>query len=194
MQQIVSRETSHTRRRVPSGDRRDSKDIPGWRLLPVLEICFLSIFLMSKCQVRFLEALLSLRNAYFSADFVWWRPSNSFPLSPSVFRFFMPMRESAGRRRTWRRSLRATRQTVSHTKATSSSPRYITSLPTARRAPSLCGTSSSHPRPWSAAAATSSATRTTLTKRRTLSLLAKVKSCPAWCFKLLWWQQKTSYH
>lgn len=96
-------------------------------------------------------------------------------LSPSVFRFCMPTRGSAGRRRTWRRSLRATRPTVSHTKATSSSPRYITSLPTVRPVPSLCGTSSSHLQPWSVAAATSSATRTTSTKRRTLLLLAKVK-------------------
>ena len=100
-------------------------------------------------------------------------------VAPSLhlFRFCMPTRESAGRRRTWRRSLRGTRPTVSHTKATSSSPHCITSLPTARPAPSPCGTSSSHLRPWNVAAATSSATRTTSTKRRTLLLLAKVKSC-----------------
>lgn len=93
-----------------------------------------------------------------------------------IFRFCMPMRENAGRRPTWRRSHRATRPTVSHTKAMSSSPRYITSLPTARPAPSLCGMSSSRLRRWSAAAATSSATRTTSTKRRMLLLLAKVKN------------------
>lgn len=108
--------------------------------------------------------------------------------SLSRFRFCMPTRESAGRRPTWRRSLRVTRPTVSHTKATSSSPHYITSLPTVRPAPSLCGTSSSHLRPWSVAAATSSATRTTSTKRRMLLLLAKVKSCPWWS-KLLMTQR-----
>lgn len=110
-------------------------------------------------------------------------------LALSRFRFCMPTRESAGRRPTWRRSLRVTRPTVSHTKATSSSPRYITSLPTVRPAPSLCGTSSSRLRPWSVAAATSSATRTTSTKRRMLLLLAKVKSCP-WCSKLLMTHKK----
>ncbi len=104
---------------------------------------------------------------------------------PSLFRFCMPTRESAERRRTWRRSLRATRPTVSHTKATSSSPRYITSPPTARPAQSLCGTSSSRRRPWSVAAATSSATRTTSTKRRMLLLLAKVESC-LWSRLLEW--------
>lgn len=95
----------------------------------------------------------------------------------SVFRFCMPTRGSAGRRRTWRQSLRATRPTVYHTKATSSSQRYITFLPTVRPVPSLCGTSSSRLRPWSVVAATSSATRTTSTKRRMLLLLAKVKFC-----------------
>lgn len=97
-------------------------------------------------------------------------------VSLSTGRFFMPMRESAGRRRTWSRSFRVTKPTVSHTKAMSSSPRYTTFLPTARPVPSLCGTSSSRRQRWSVAAATSSATRTTSTKRRTLLLLAKVKN------------------
>lgn len=70
-----------------------------------------------------------------------------------VFRFCMLMRESAGRRRTWRQFLRATRPTVSHTKAMSSSPRYITSLPIVRLAPNPYGTSSSRQQPWSVAAA-----------------------------------------
>lgn len=134
-------------------------------------ICIRRGRLLSECQIRFCEALLSHRKAYFSADLFWHGPL-------SVFRFCMPTRESAGRRRTWRRSLRATRPTVSHTKATSSSQRYITSPPTVRPAPSLCGTSSSRLRHWSVAAATSSATRTTSTKRRMLLLLAKVKYCP----------------
>lgn len=108
-------------------------------------------------------------NVYFKTEFL--TECSAFV---SVFRFCMPTRGSAGRRQTWRRSLRATRPTVSHTKATSSSPRYITSLPIVRPAPNLCGTSSSHLQPLSVAAATSSATRTTLTKRRMLLLLAKV--------------------
>lgn len=122
--------------------------------------------------------LLNLKNVYFKAVFLTKRS-----LFVSVLRFCMPTRGSAGRRQTWRRSLRATRPTVSHTKATSSSPRYITSLPTVRPAPSLCGTSSSRLRRWSVAAATSSATRTTSTKRRMLLLLAKVicrQCCSYW--------------
>ena len=114
---------------------------------------------------------LSLRKAYLKSGFMTRRLF--FPL---VCRFCMPTRGSAGRMRKWRRSLRATRPTASHTKVTSSSLRYITSLQTVRPAPSLCGTSSSHLRPWSVAAATSSATRTISTKRRTLLLLAKVNS------------------
>lgn len=89
-------------------------------------------------------------------------------------RFSMPTRGSAGRRQTWRQSLRVTRPTVSHTKVTNSSPRCIISLQTVRPAPSLCGMFSNHLRLWSAVAATSSATRTISTKRRTSLLLAKV--------------------
>lgn len=175
VQQTVPRETSHTRRRVPSRDRRNSKNIPGW----MLEISLILKFAQSalKCSQK---PLRCLRNVCL-VRFLW--------STLSRFRFCMPMRESAGRRRTWRQSHRATRPTVFHTKATSSSPRCITSLPTVRRAPSLCGTSSSRLRPWSVAAATSSATKTTSTKRRTLLLLAKVQS---WRCRLFF--EKTSSH
>lgn len=90
------------------------------------------------------------------------------------FRYFMLMRVSVGRKRTWRVFLRVTRPTACPTKAMSSSPPSTISPLTVRRAPNPCGTCSSRRQPWSAAAATSSATRTIWTRRRTLSPLAKV--------------------
>lgn len=130
--------------------------------------------LTSNCQSQILRSSSPSQKFFFF--FLLCRVVLTWPSPLYIFRFCMPMRENAGRRPTWRRSHRATRPTVSHTKAMSSSPRYITSLPTARPAPSLCGMSSSRLRRWSAAAATSSATRTTSTKRRMLLLLAKVKN------------------
>lgn len=178
-------------RPVTQGDvyRAETEEIP--RIFQV-KTFFLSSFHSHTFAFR-LDFLMSkysdsVKRCSASEMFILAQICFDVALSLSRFRFCMPTRESAGRRPTWRRSLRVTRPTVSHTKATSSSPHYITSLPTVRPAPSLCGTSSSHLRPWSVAAATSSATRTTSTKRRMLLLLAKVKSSPWWS-KLLMTQR-----
>lgn len=101
-----------------------------------------------------------------------------FPLS----RFFMPMKVKAKRSQSfpWSRIPLEKSPIMSATKATSSFPPSTTSLPTVRPAQSHCGTCSSRPLLWSAGAATSSATRTTWTRRRRSSLPVKVgRSC---CF------------
>ncbi len=128
--------------------------------------------------------LLKRESIFFSPTHNWnhenWIYSNDF----LFFRSCMLMKVSAGRRRTWRLFLRVIRPTACPTKATSSSPPSIISPRTARLAPNRCGTCSSPPRPWSAADATSSATRTIWTRRRMLSPLAKVThiACVQSCY------------
>lgn len=96
----------------------------------------------------------------------------------SSIRFCTPMkaRVNALRKSCWNRRLTNV-QVTSATRATSSSPPCITSLPPATLARGLCGTSSSLRQPSSAAAATQSATKTTWTKRKNKSSPAGVSLC-----------------
>lgn len=90
-------------------------------------------------------------------------------------RYFTPMRVRA-KRKVRSRFLLERSPATSATKATSSSRQCTTFPLTVKHALSHCGICSSHHLRWSVGGATSNATRTTWTKKRTLLHPAKVSS------------------
>lgn len=105
----------------------------------------------------------------------WHAESKAKNISP-LSRSYTPMKAKVKRNLSFLWSPSERSPATSATRVTSSFPHSTTSPPTAKRAPSRCGTCSSHRLLWSADAATSSATRTTWTRRRRSLLPAKVGS------------------